>query len=211
MEHKVTLLTPSGRQKITVLEDEYILDSAEKNGLDLPYSCRAEYCTTCASKLISGEVDESSKSEKGFILSCISSPKSDCIIETHQEDEVDYNDFNFGEDYDHITEETNESSSNSNSIFSDVIDGLGDSLSELNEKKYEILKDHWEGLKGFAGALDELENIDTSSMTKEQKLMFDYLNLRMDVNGLDNKGIDVKGKAEDVNELINVLEKLDGL
>ena len=207
MTYKVTLDTPDGTKNIYIDEDEYILDRAEEEGIELPYSCRAGYCTTCASRLISGEVDGSSKSEKGFILSCISSPKSDCIIETHQEDEVDYNNFNFGEDYDHSTGQTNENSSNSNSIFSDVIDGLGESFSELNEKKYEILKDHWEGIKGFAGALDELKNIDTSSMTKEQKLMFDYLNLRMDVNGINN----AKGKAEKANELFDFLEKLDNI
>lgn len=95
--HKVKLISPEGEeQEIKASDDQYILDSAENAGLDLPYSCRAGTCATCVAQLESGYVDQSEGSilsdeqiEKGYILTCISYPKSDCVIYTHKEEELD--------------------------------------------------------------------------------------------------------------------------
>jgi len=81
---------------VEVPEDKTILEVAEEAKLDLPNSCNAGVCTSCAAQIMGeGTVDQSEGmgvspelQKKGYVLLCVAHPRSNLNIETEKENEV---------------------------------------------------------------------------------------------------------------------------
>jgi ferredoxin len=80
---------------IDVPEDRTILSVAQEAGLDLPFSCSAGVCTTCAALITEGTVDQTDGmgvspdlQAEGYALLCVAYPRSDIKLETEKEDIV---------------------------------------------------------------------------------------------------------------------------
>ena len=82
-------------QTIQVSESETILNAATSAGIDLPFSCSAGVCTTCAAQILAGEVEQSDGmgvspelQAEGYALLCVSYPRSDIKLESGKEEIV---------------------------------------------------------------------------------------------------------------------------
>ncbi|MDM9384789.1 2Fe-2S iron-sulfur cluster-binding protein [Chlorogloeopsis sp. ULAP01] len=80
---------------LQVPEDETILSVAEAAGIDLPSSCHAGVCTTCAGQILQGTVDQTDGmgvspelQKQGYVLLCVAYPRSDLKIATEKEEIV---------------------------------------------------------------------------------------------------------------------------
>lgn len=80
---------------IRVSTDRYILQTAEQQGTDLPFLCRNGACTSCAVRVVSGEIYQPEAmglsrelQAQGYALLCVSYPRSDLEVATQDEDEV---------------------------------------------------------------------------------------------------------------------------
>lgn len=64
-----------------------VLDAATREGLDLPYACKAGVCSTCRAMLVEGRVDmdanyalEDYEVARGYVLTCQSYPVTDRVV-----------------------------------------------------------------------------------------------------------------------------------
>jgi len=80
---------------IDVPENQTILNAAFAQGIDLPTSCGAGVCTTCAAQILEGIVDQTAGmgvspelQKEGFALLCVAYPRSNLKIETEKEEIV---------------------------------------------------------------------------------------------------------------------------
>ena len=79
---------------LSIPENVSILSAALDAGISLPHDCNLGVCLTCPSKVVSGLVDQSegtlddSVTSQGFALTCITYPRSDCVIRSIEEDEL---------------------------------------------------------------------------------------------------------------------------
>ena len=85
----MTLIMDGRRSSFAVpagSEDD-LVEAALKQGIDLPFSCRAGVCATCRARLVEGDVDmavnyalEDWELEQGYILACQSRPLTATIV-----------------------------------------------------------------------------------------------------------------------------------
>jgi len=94
--YSVTLIDVEGEENTFECDEEtLIIDQAEEEGIDMPYSCRGGSCSTCAGKIIEGTVNQEDQSmlddeqvEDGYVLTWVAYPTSDVTIELGKEEEL---------------------------------------------------------------------------------------------------------------------------
>lgn len=93
--YTVTINHQGKTHNIKVPEERTILEVADEENIGLPSSCHAGVCTTCAAKVLEGEVDQSDAmgvspelQAEGYTLLCVARPRSNLKLESEQEEAV---------------------------------------------------------------------------------------------------------------------------
>jgi 2Fe-2S type ferredoxin len=83
---------------LDVAEGEYILEAAEAQGFDWPFSCRAGACANCAGIVKEGDIDmdmqqilsDEEVEDKNVALTCIGSAATDEVQVVYNAKHLDY-------------------------------------------------------------------------------------------------------------------------
>ncbi|MCU4926979.1 2Fe-2S iron-sulfur cluster-binding protein [Halobacteria archaeon AArc-dxtr1] len=83
---------------LDVAEGEYILEAAEAQGYDWPFSCRAGACANCAAIVVEGEIEmdmqqilsDEEVEDKNVRLTCIGSAETDEVRIVYNAKHLDY-------------------------------------------------------------------------------------------------------------------------
>lgn len=93
--HTVEINHQGTTHTIQVAENQTILDAARDAGIDLPFSCSAGVCTTCAAQLAEGTVEQTEGmglspdlQAEGYALLCVAYPRSNIKLESNKEEVV---------------------------------------------------------------------------------------------------------------------------
>lgn len=93
--YTVEILHQGKTHTLQVAENETVLSVADAASLDLPSSCHAGVCTTCAAQITQGSVDQTDGmgvspdlQKQGYALLCVAYPRTDLKLETEKEDIV---------------------------------------------------------------------------------------------------------------------------
>ncbi|NJK59342.1 MAG: 2Fe-2S iron-sulfur cluster binding domain-containing protein [Oscillatoriales cyanobacterium SM2_1_8] len=80
---------------LTVPEGRPLLEYFEEQGIELPFACRQGACTTCAVRVLAGDLAQREAmglapalQQEGYALFCVARAQSAAIVETQDEDEV---------------------------------------------------------------------------------------------------------------------------
>ncbi len=84
--------------ELEVFEGEYILEAAEREGFDWPFSCRAGACANCAGIIYDGEVEmdmqqilsDEEIDDKNVRLTCIATPEQEHVQIVYNAKHLDY-------------------------------------------------------------------------------------------------------------------------
>ncbi|NJK99033.1 MAG: 2Fe-2S iron-sulfur cluster binding domain-containing protein [Spirulinaceae cyanobacterium RM2_2_10] len=93
--YKVEIQHRGDVRTIEVPADRTVLAVALEAGIDLPSSCTAGVCTTCAGQILAGTVDQGEAmgvsnelQAEGYALLCVAYPRSDLKLVSDKEDEI---------------------------------------------------------------------------------------------------------------------------
>lgn len=93
--YKVEINHRGKTYNIEVPAEQTILEAAHAQNIDLPISCGAGVCTTCAALIKEGQVSREEGiglspelQDEGYALLCVARPLSDVKLESDKEEQV---------------------------------------------------------------------------------------------------------------------------